>query len=91
MAFPFGRPRRHVSTRTLEIAEEVGFKHGALVLYRRVLPRDGPMAIPRFVINDEPVEMVRAKVLGSFDLMGLYQERAPLWIIRLVAGRHFVA
>lgn len=91
VAFPFGRPRRHVSARTLEIAKEVGFDRGFLVLYRRVLSRDSPLGIPRFVVNDDPVEMIRAKVKGAFDMMGLYQERAPLWAVRIIAGKHFVA
>jgi peptidoglycan/xylan/chitin deacetylase (PgdA/CDA1 family) len=91
VAFPFGRPRRHVSTRTLKIAKEVGFDRGYLVLYRRVLSRDSPLGIPRFVVNDDPVGMVRAKVLGALDMMGLYQERAPLWAVRIIAGKHFIA
>lgn len=90
VAYPLGRPRRHVSVRTLELAAMAGYELGAMVLHRRVLSSDAELGIPRFVINDDTVQTLRAKVLGSFDAMGVWQERAPLWAVRLVAGRHFV-
>jgi peptidoglycan/xylan/chitin deacetylase (PgdA/CDA1 family) len=90
VAFPYGRPRRHVSAVTLQLAEQIGFRHGAMVLYRGVRADDRPLGLPRFVIADDSIEMVRAKVLGSFDVMGLWQERAPLWAVRVVAGKHFL-
>jgi peptidoglycan/xylan/chitin deacetylase (PgdA/CDA1 family) len=91
VAFPYGRPRRHVSQRTLELANELGFQIGVTVLYRGVRPDDQPLGIPRFAVSDDSVDMVRAKIFGSFDIMGLWQERAPLWAVRVVAGKHFLA
>jgi peptidoglycan/xylan/chitin deacetylase (PgdA/CDA1 family) len=91
VAFPYGRPRRHVTLETLVLAEELGFQFGAMVLHRGVRGDDSPLGIPRFVIGGDSTQMLRAKVVGSFDLMGLYQERAPLWVVRIVAGRHFLA
>lgn len=91
IAYPLGRPRRHVSERTLQLAAVAGYELGAMVLHRRVLPSDAELGIPRFVVNDDTVQTLRAKVLGSFDVMGLWQERAPLWAVRFVAGKHFVA
>jgi peptidoglycan/xylan/chitin deacetylase (PgdA/CDA1 family) len=91
VAFPYGRPRRHVTLETLELAEELGFQLGAMVLHRGVRADDSPLGIPRFVIGADSTEMLRAKVVGSFDVMGLWQERAPLWAVRIVAGKHFLA
>jgi hypothetical protein len=62
-----------------------------MVLHRGVRADDSPLGIPRFVIGSDSTEMLRAKVVGSFDLMGLWQERAPLWAIRITAGKHFLA
>lgn len=91
VAFPYGRPRRHVTPETLGLAEELGFQLGAMVLHRGVRADDHPLGIPRFVIGADSTEMLRAKVVGSFDIMGLWQERAPLWAVRIVAGKHFLA
>jgi peptidoglycan/xylan/chitin deacetylase (PgdA/CDA1 family) len=91
VAFPYGRPRRHVTLETLALAEDLGFQLGAMVLHRGVRADDRPLGIPRFVIGADSTEMLRAKVVGSFDVMGLWQERAPLWAVRIVAGRHFLA
>jgi hypothetical protein len=80
-----------VTSETLGLAEELGFQLGAMVLHRGVRAGDHPLGIPRFVIGADSTEMLRAKVVGSFDIMGLYQERAPLWAVRIVAGKHFLA
>lgn len=91
IAYPYGRPRRHFSPATIALAARAGFSRGAIVLHRRVLKSDDPLTIPRFAISDDPLAMVRAKILGSFDVMGLWQERAPLWAVRIVAGKYFYA
>ena len=91
VAFPYGRPRRHVTRRTIEIAATLGFEVGALVLYRRVRPDDHPLAIPRFVVSEDSLKMMQAKIFGSFDVLGLYQERAPLWAIRAIARKHYLS
>jgi peptidoglycan/xylan/chitin deacetylase (PgdA/CDA1 family) len=88
-AYPFGRPRRHFTHRTERIAESVGYRWGAAVLYRAVQSTDDPLCIPRFAVTDDPPQMLRAKVLGKLDVMGWWQEKGPMWGIRVVAGRHF--
>jgi peptidoglycan/xylan/chitin deacetylase (PgdA/CDA1 family) len=84
-AYPFGRPRHHVLPRTRELAAGVGFETGATILYRGARTNEDRLAIPRFPVTRDPIEVLAAKVYGTLDVIGLWQERAPLWLSRLVA------
>jgi peptidoglycan/xylan/chitin deacetylase (PgdA/CDA1 family) len=84
LAFPKGRPRRDFTSRTMQLAQDVGYRQAGALVFRPVRPSDRPMSIPRFPIDRDDVRMLRAKVLGSLDVMGLWQERAPMWALRLV-------
>lgn len=89
MAYPFGKPRRHVTPEIARIAGEVGFRLAGTVLHRGVRSHDHPLQIPRFTIVRDPVEKLRARVDGAFDIVGLAQERAPLWAGRLISPEDF--
>jgi peptidoglycan/xylan/chitin deacetylase (PgdA/CDA1 family) len=82
-AYPKGRPRRDVGPRTMELARDVGYEQAGTVLFRAVRAVDRPMGIPRFPIADDDLSMLRGKVLGNLDVVGIWQERAPLWALRL--------
>jgi peptidoglycan/xylan/chitin deacetylase (PgdA/CDA1 family) len=84
LAYPKGRPRRDFTSKAIELAREVGYRQAAAVLFRAVKASDRPMSIPRFPMDRDDVRMLRAKVLGSLDVIGVWQERAPMWALRLV-------
>lgn len=89
LAYPFGKPRRHVTPRITELAREIGYRQAVAVLYRGVRTSDSRLLIPRFfVTNDTPAEL-EAKVMGRRDLQGLWQERAPARVARLLAPEDF--
>jgi peptidoglycan/xylan/chitin deacetylase (PgdA/CDA1 family) len=85
-AYPFGRPRHHVSAATIGLAGRSGFGSAATIVYRGAGPTENPMAIPRFPITRDPVEVLAGKVGGALDAIGLWQERSPLWLSRLVSS-----
>jgi peptidoglycan/xylan/chitin deacetylase (PgdA/CDA1 family) len=82
MAYPFGIPRRHFSTETMEIAAAVGYDRAAAITFRGVHPSHSQFAIPRFPVPPGGVGTLRDMVLGAWDLLGVWQERAPMALQR---------
>ena len=89
MAYPFGKPGRHFNGETAALVEELGYEYACAVLFRAVRPSDSRFAIPRFVVTRDTVERLREKVLGAWDLIGIWQERGPLWAARIVSPEDF--
>jgi hypothetical protein len=54
-----------------------------------VRPDDEPRAIPRFFSTWDSLDQLRAKVLGRLDLIGAWQERAPMWLAHVVSPEDF--
>lgn len=81
-AYPRGRPRRDFGATSVIAVRESGYEAAAAILLRGVRESDRPMAIPRFPIADDPLDVFRAKVTGRLDLIGSAQERAPLKLLR---------
>jgi peptidoglycan/xylan/chitin deacetylase (PgdA/CDA1 family) len=86
IAYPFGLPRRSFSRTTIDLAGRAGYAWGAAILYRNVRRSDGPLTIPRIAVTNDSQEMLRRKIAGGFDWLGLYQERAPTWALRALSG-----
>ncbi len=86
MAYPFGKPGRHF---TSQMVEEVGYEYACAVLFRAVRASDSPLAIPRLIVTRDTVNRLREKVLGAWDLLGMWQERCPLWVARIVSPEDF--
>ena len=84
-AYPFGKPKHHFSGTTVRLAARCGYEAAGAVHFRRVRPSDRALAIPRFSVTKDSLEILEAKVLGRLDLIGLWQERAPRWLSRLVS------
>ena len=82
MAYPFGKPRRHFTNVTVNLAEKVGYQSAGAILCRSVRAQDSPLAIPRFYVTQDSLDTVREKVLGTWDLLGYWQERLPASLIR---------
>jgi peptidoglycan/xylan/chitin deacetylase (PgdA/CDA1 family) len=89
LAYPYGKPRRNLTMRTMQLAAEAGYDLAAAVLFRTVRATDHPLCLPRFFVARDSVEALSAKVLGKLDLLGAWQEHSPLWASRLVSPQDF--
>ena len=85
-AYPFGKPRHHLSGRTIDLVASLGFESAATICYRGARTSDIPLSIPRFPITKDSVQVLAGKVYGQLDMIGLWQERAPLWLSRLLSS-----
>lgn len=88
-AYPYGKPRRHFTPTTMRIAAATGYSCAAAVLSRGLRPSDEPWAIPRFFSTRDSLEQLQAKVVGGLDLLGTWQEHAPMWLARAVSPEDF--
>lgn len=91
MSYPFGKPKRHFTREVGEIARQVGYRYAGAIIHRKVRPSDWEFALPRFDTFWDPVEMLKAKVEGAFDLVGIGQEKTPLWVARMISPEDFRA
>jgi peptidoglycan/xylan/chitin deacetylase (PgdA/CDA1 family) len=89
IAFPFGKPGRHLTGRTLALAADVGYTTGAAVLFRAVRASDSPLKLPRFFVARDSTETLSQKVRGWWDFVGWWQEKAPDWAARRVSPADF--
>jgi peptidoglycan/xylan/chitin deacetylase (PgdA/CDA1 family) len=89
MAYPFGLARAHVNNQVIEAVRDAGYESAASILYRDVRPGDAPHTIPRFFVKQDDAESLRLKVLGAFDLVAVWQTRAPLALGRLLTPDYF--
>lgn len=81
LAYPFGKPRAHFTRETVTLARAVGYERAAAILFRRVRASDDAYAIPRFIVDDSLPRLI-AKVRGDWDMVGVWQDRAPAWLVR---------
>ena len=89
LAYPYGKAGRHFTERTMAIAEAAGFTHAAAVRFSGVEPSDRALALPRFFVGGDDLAQLQAKVLGDWDRLGRWQERAPRWLARAVSPQDF--
>jgi len=89
MAYPFGKAGRHFTSETATLVEAIGYEYACAVLFRAVRPSDSRFAIPRLIVTRDNVQGLREKVLGAWDVIGLFQERCPLWAARVVSPEDF--
>jgi peptidoglycan/xylan/chitin deacetylase (PgdA/CDA1 family) len=87
VAYPFGKPRHHVTDAVVAVAREVGFSCGVAVLPRAVAPTDDRLRLPRITVGDDDVDALRAKVTGDNDWHAHVHERAPGSLARMAVGR----
>jgi peptidoglycan/xylan/chitin deacetylase (PgdA/CDA1 family) len=85
LAYPFGKPRRHFNASTLRIVQEVGYQYAVAVLSRGVLRRDSQWILPRFFVTNDDISMLSAKIKGTWDWLGYFQEFSPPWMARLIS------
>ena len=85
-AYPFGKPREHLSEETVALVGRSGFDSAATVSYRGVRKDEDPLTIPRFPISQDNLDVFSGKINGKLDAIALWQEHAPLRIARLFAS-----
>jgi peptidoglycan/xylan/chitin deacetylase (PgdA/CDA1 family) len=78
LAYPFGKPRRHVTEGTREAAWAAGFHKAVAIVTRGVRENDSDLCLPRIVADGDPVDVLAQKVRGAWDFVGWWQEHAPM-------------
>jgi peptidoglycan/xylan/chitin deacetylase (PgdA/CDA1 family) len=89
LAYPFGKPRVHFTSTTTEIARAAGYRLAAAVTFRGVRQSDSVFRIPRFFTDGDSLAKLAAKVQGAYDLLGWWQEHAPLPAMSLISPQDF--
>jgi peptidoglycan/xylan/chitin deacetylase (PgdA/CDA1 family) len=90
MAYPYGKPGRHVSEETIALASEAGYEAAAAVLFRGLRDDERRLCVPRFFVNGEDTpETLVAKARGDWDAIGWCQERLPRWAARALSPADF--
>jgi peptidoglycan/xylan/chitin deacetylase (PgdA/CDA1 family) len=89
LAYPYGIPKRHFSDTVMALARDAGYERAGAILFRDVRSSDSAFAIPRLAVTGDSLEMLRAKIIGRLDLVGMWQERAPEWAARAVSSPEF--
>jgi peptidoglycan/xylan/chitin deacetylase (PgdA/CDA1 family) len=84
-AYPFGRPRVDVSSRTRSIVAELGFESAATILYRGVRRGEDPLSLPRFPVTRDSMEIFSGKIQGKLDSISMWQTYGPRWLSSLFA------
>jgi peptidoglycan/xylan/chitin deacetylase (PgdA/CDA1 family) len=89
MAYPFGKPKRHFTEETIELVANIGYEYAAAIAFRAVRVSDSPFDIPRFFVTMDPLGILREKVWGAWDVVGYWQEKAPLWLAKMISPADF--
>jgi peptidoglycan/xylan/chitin deacetylase (PgdA/CDA1 family) len=84
-AYPFGKPKVHFTADTADAVRATGYGVGAAVIYRQVRASDSLMKIPRLFADGDSLDKLDAKIGGDYDAIALWQEHAPLSVMKLVS------
>jgi peptidoglycan/xylan/chitin deacetylase (PgdA/CDA1 family) len=87
VAYPFGVPGRHITAQTIRLARESGYSTGASILYRDVRRHDDALNIPRIAVKNNTLRLFKAKIVGSLDVIGQWQEFGARGAISSPDGR----
>lgn len=90
LAYPFGKPRRHFTRVTMDLASQAGFDLAAAVIFRGVQDSDHPLSIPRFFVTRDNLDLLQAKIEGRLDILGWWQEHAPALLTHIMSPRRGV-
>jgi peptidoglycan/xylan/chitin deacetylase (PgdA/CDA1 family) len=88
-AYPFGKPRVNFTATTMEAVRATGYRVAAAVMFRGMKESDSLLRLPRFFTDGDSLAKLEAKVAGAYDLIGRWQEHAPLPLMRLVSPLDF--
>jgi peptidoglycan/xylan/chitin deacetylase (PgdA/CDA1 family) len=89
MAYPFGRPRVHVTPEVVSAVRRAGYDLAGAIGTRGVKKTDHPLSVPRIFVTNDSVEVLSEKVLGAWDWIGIVREKMPLALSRVVSPADF--
>lgn len=89
LAYPFGKPGVHFTTATTDVVRATGYQLAAAVTFRGVRATDSRWSIPRFFADGDDVAKLEAKLGGAYELLGWWQDHAPLSVRRIVSPEDF--
>lgn len=73
LAYPYGLPGRHITTKTIALARRAEFTTAVSIRYRNVRVSDQALIIPRIAVKNNSLHLLRAKIAGNLDVIGLWQ------------------
>jgi peptidoglycan/xylan/chitin deacetylase (PgdA/CDA1 family) len=88
-AYPFGKPGVHFTSTTSDVVRTMGYRLAAAVGFRRVRDSDSLFSIPRFFTDGDTIAKLDAKIGGVYDLIGWWQDHAPLAALRIISPEDF--
>lgn len=88
-AYPFGKPRVHFTAGTARMVRDAGYGMAAAVSFRGIRSVDSPYRIPRFFADGDEIFKLEQKTRGAYDLIGWWQEHAPVWLMNVVSPDDF--
>lgn len=89
LAYPFGKPGRHFTEETIEIAVETGYELAVAAVCRTVVSGDSRFDVPRFFVARDDVAALREKVSGWWNVVGWLQEALPARLARILSPLDF--
>jgi peptidoglycan/xylan/chitin deacetylase (PgdA/CDA1 family) len=81
-AYPFGKPRRHVTRTGVEAVASAGYTRAVALITRAVRESDSDLMLPRIAVGGDDLGTFAQKVTGAWDFLGWWHERAPLWAVQ---------
>ena len=87
-AYPFGKPRVHFTSVTTDLVRTT-YRAAAAVTFRGVRSSDSMFTIPRFFTDGDTIGKLEAKIRGDYDLVGWWQEHAPVSALKVVSPQDF--
>ena len=88
-AYPFGKPRIHFTSATVDLVRAAGYRGAVAVTSRAIKDSDSLYSVPRFFADGDSVEKIENKVRGAYDPIGYWQEHAPLRFMAIVSRPDF--
>ena len=88
-AYPFGKPRVHFTSETTQAVRAADYRVAAAVTFRGVRASDGLFNVPRFFADSDSLTKLDAKTRGAYELIGWWQDHAPVPALRLVSPLDF--
>jgi peptidoglycan/xylan/chitin deacetylase (PgdA/CDA1 family) len=88
-AYPFGKPRVHFTSTTIDVLRAMGCRLAAAVTSRGVRASDHDLSVPRFFADGNDLVTLEAKIGGEHELVGWWQDHAPISLMRIVSPADF--
>ena len=90
MAYPYGVPGRAFHHEIFEVVAQAGYEYAASILFKGVDPGCSKLNVPRFTVDHDLLDTLSEKIRGTWDLVGLWQEKAPLWMAKALSPEQFL-